>query len=395
MQREIKPDYYDSFSCIADKCSFTCCQEWKIAVDDETNKKWEKLNLSKATAFKEGCRVVQLNKYKKCPFLDDNRLCKLVSRYGDEVLSKTCAVFPRQLHTYETEERKEYSLVSCCPAVVDIWNEKENIEFIGESQEKGKEGEESALFQIRGFIMNMLQEPDFSIPKTLMMLFYIICGINKETMEKGTRNKEAFKKEILYKESQIREVIKKYTEAATIQELSDTIDAMKFSALDTFDEGNELFLDLVENYRKEGLYTKYLEEIAVLAEEFADGYDMNTMEKQLAEFEREFSFYEKLFRNYLVAEFFTNSVLPNSDVEGLVVMFQWIAMEYTTMKHAIFLRWISEGKTKLDYLMVRDYIIVVSRMTGYEQEDIYEYLENSFQNLLWDWGYLALIVGMN
>ena len=32
-------------------------------------------------------------------------------------------------------------------------------------------------------------------------------------------------------------------------------------------------------------------------------------------------------------------------------------------------------------------------MTGYENDDIYEYLENSFEAPIWDWGYFALIVG--
>lgn len=38
-----KPEYYDEFVCTADKCPFTCCREWKIEVDDETNEKWKKL----------------------------------------------------------------------------------------------------------------------------------------------------------------------------------------------------------------------------------------------------------------------------------------------------------------------------------------------------------------
>ena len=42
MMERIKPNYYDRFTCIADKCTFTCCQEWKIAVDNETNRKWKK-----------------------------------------------------------------------------------------------------------------------------------------------------------------------------------------------------------------------------------------------------------------------------------------------------------------------------------------------------------------
>ena len=46
----------------------------------------------------------------------------------------------------------------------------------------------------------------------------------------------------------------------------------------------------------------------------------------------------------------------------------------------------------LGYETVRDYMVVISRMTGYEDEDIREYLENSFAELIWDWGYFALII---
>ena len=38
-----KPEYYDEFVCTANKCPLTCCREWKIEVDDETNEKWKKL----------------------------------------------------------------------------------------------------------------------------------------------------------------------------------------------------------------------------------------------------------------------------------------------------------------------------------------------------------------
>ena len=33
------PDYYAQFRCTADKCPITCCQEWKIGVDADTNRK--------------------------------------------------------------------------------------------------------------------------------------------------------------------------------------------------------------------------------------------------------------------------------------------------------------------------------------------------------------------
>ncbi|MGN0414248.1 MAG: hypothetical protein ACI4FX_02005 [Agathobacter sp.] len=50
-------------------------------------------------------------------------------------------------------------------------------------------------------------------------------------------------------------------------------------------------------------------------------------------------------------------------------------------------------KCPLSYEDVRDYMVVISRMTGNDEEDVREYLENSFETLVWDWGYFALIVG--
>jgi len=63
------------------------------------------------------------------------------------------------------------------------------------------------------------------------------------------------------------------------------------------------------------------------------------------------------------------------------------------MRHAIFLRWLLDGQEKLCYTVIRDYIVVISRIMGYDQEDIYEYLEKSFEDLIWEWGYLALLIG--
>ena len=41
----IEPDFYKDFHCIGGQCSFTCCKEWKIAVDPETKKRWRKLSV--------------------------------------------------------------------------------------------------------------------------------------------------------------------------------------------------------------------------------------------------------------------------------------------------------------------------------------------------------------
>ena len=50
----MKPDYYDEFQCIADACSLTCCQEWKIAVDRKTAAVMEKQKRRKGSVRKDG-----------------------------------------------------------------------------------------------------------------------------------------------------------------------------------------------------------------------------------------------------------------------------------------------------------------------------------------------------
>ena len=376
MKKEIKTEYYDTFTCIADKCSFTCCQEWKIEVDDDTYIKWKRLSLKNQNSNyldqyvkqKDGTRVIALNEQKQCPFLNQQKLCNLVLDFGDEVLSETCAIFPRQIH--EFADRKEYSLVSCCPEVVDLINEQDKICFT----ENLFDIDGDILFQIRTMMLTIMQNQHFSIPKSVMMIFYILLDIHQ-------------------KESVLKKEIDEYKNEAVLKELSDAIDNMQFLSLDTFEETNELFLDVAENYRKQELYTSYLEPIAVLAENLSRDYDNPKMIAKLQKFQKQFSSYEKLFRNYLVVEIFSNSLMPKSDLEGIIVMTQWIAMEYAMMKHAIFLSWLLDEKENLSYTGVRNYIVVISRMMGYDQEDIYEYLENSFRNLIWEWGYLALLIG--
>jgi len=376
MKKEIKTDYYDTFTCIAGKCSFNCCQEWKIAVDDDTYSKWNNLSLTKQNndyinhyvKQKDGTRVIALNEQKQCPFLNEQKLCNLVLNFGDEVLSETCAIFPRQIH--EFTDRTEYSLLPSCPEVVDLMNQQDEICFTKNMSDMNGD----ILVQIRTMLITIMQNQNFSISKSMMMIFYILLDISQ--------NKSVLKKEI-----------DEYKDKAVLKELSDTIDNMQFLSLDTFEENNELFLDIAENYRKQELYTSYLEPIAVIAENLSRDYDKRKMIVQLQKFEKQFSSYEKLFRNYLVIEIFSNSLMPESDMESIMIMIQWIAMEYAIIRHSIYLSWLLDEQEKLSYTVVRNYIVVISRMMGYDQEDIYEYLDKSFENLIWEWGYLALLIG--
>ena len=376
--REIKPDYYDKFACIAGRCPMTCCQEWKIAVDPVTEQKWkEKKDLFSAVCTKEEQRVIGLTEDHKCPFLNDEKLCSLVLTYGDELLSKTCRMFPREEHQYG--DHVERSLMVCCPAVIDLLMEQEKIRFVetGEKNERCAQSREAVrnMIQLREKLLQIMQDKQSTPGKNLLMIFYLLL----ETAEK---------KELTAKNIQI------CFSSEYRKQLSHAIDDAEIKILDTFEERNELFLDLAVNYRREGLYQSYLKTIAERAQQISEHCEAEQMTERIARFEQYFLKYEHLMRNFLTEEIFADSYMPGGNLSDMMIRLQWLAMEYAVIRHAILLRWMELGEPEeIPYETVRDYMAVVARMTGYDEQDIYEYLENSFERIIWDWGYFALITG--
>ena len=228
-------------------------------------------------------------------------------------------------------------------------------------------------FSIRNLMMDIVGNKNYDVNSALLMAFYILLDIEK-------------------KDTLSPEDISEYRKESTLASLYQAIKALMPDKAQCLKENNELWLDIAYNYRKEGLYTEYIEDVSLLAEEILD----KDTDMPLDAFQKEFSEYENLFRNYLVSELFTNMLIPESDRETMVVMFQWICMEYAVMRQGIFLKWLlNAGETipqPLTYETVRDYIVVIARMTGYDEEDIYEYMENSFQDVIWEWSYLFLIL---
>ena len=166
---ELYPNYYSKFTCTADQCPITCCQEWKIAVDDDTYRNWftlqpptdvtpQKATLSAYTTYQEEARVIRLNKQKKCPFLKENGLCRLVLAHGDAVLSDTCTTFPREFHTFSNHIEK--TLMPSCPAVIDLWKEETKLSFPSVNASLCSDTN-NLLFSVRSHLISLMQNsPD-------------------------------------------------------------------------------------------------------------------------------------------------------------------------------------------------------------------------------------------
>ena len=467
----IELDFYKDFHCIGGQCSFTCCKEWKIAVDPETKKRWRKLSvpetvlksgrvpkhacrssldkvqLSQFVMKKDGGEIIELLPNMRCPFLEDTELCRLVLDYGEECLSETCHVFPRETH--EFADRTERTLVSCCPEIVDrLYGLKElhftklpyqDRAFLLEGKDK--------LFQIRNIMMYWLQDASVSNEVNLKRTFFMLLDLleKEKKEEKTVLKKNAGKKQSAEERGRSLVSVLAAESAADavkaldpgeclkdedVQKLTEMMLAMPKDAQASIEEQNALFLDVTENYRKEGRYQGLLSPLYAMAEQLSREFqeaDAARMDVVCALHAEVVVAYAPLLRNYLVAEAFATLLIPGCTLRDMVLQLEWMIMEYVLIVHAMVLEILCEkdaedipgtsnskedagdamplsesqgafdGRTyaavaetvnaPLAYPKARELLILIARMTGYDGDEIEEYLRDSFENPVWPWGY--------
>lgn len=432
----IEPDFYKDFHCIGGQCSFTCCKEWKIAVDPETKKRWRKLSvpetvlksgrvpkhacrssldkaqLSQFVMKKDGGEIIELLPNMRCPLLEDTELCRLVLDYGEACLSETCHVFPRETHAFA--DRTERTLVSCCPEIVDRLYTLKELHFTNLPYQDRAfllEGKDK-LFQIRNIMMYWLQDASVSNEVNLKRcLFMLLDLLDKKTKGKTLDPGECLKE-------------------ADVEKLTEMILAMPKDTQASIEEQNALFLDVTENYRKEGRYQGLLNPLYAMAEQLSREFqeaDAARMDVVCALHADVVMAYAPLLRNYLVEEAFATLLIPGCTLRDMVLQFEWMIMEYVLIVHAMVLEILCEkdaedipgtsnskedagdampssesqssfnGRTyaavtetvnaPLAYPKARELLILIARMTGYDGDEIEEYLRDSFENPVWPWGY--------
>ena len=98
----IKPDFYDSFKCIADKCTDSCCIGWEIDVDEFALEKYNNINndfgkkiRSQIIKSEDGSNCFALAENERCPFLNQRNLCDIIINCGEDHLCDICREHPR------------------------------------------------------------------------------------------------------------------------------------------------------------------------------------------------------------------------------------------------------------------------------------------------------------
>ncbi len=161
----IAPSYYPAFRCIADKCRHSCCIGWEIDIDPDTRAQYrripgafgERLNAAIADGKVSSFR---LGPDERCPMLNENGLCDLITELGEGALCQICADHPR-FRSYFAD-RTEIGLGLCCEEAARlILGQKVSMRLIclsddGEPAELPEE--EAELLALRDGLIARMQD---------------------------------------------------------------------------------------------------------------------------------------------------------------------------------------------------------------------------------------------
>ena len=137
---DIDAEIYTEFKCKADKCKHSCCKGWEIDIDDDTLDYYMSLNTDLGNEIRQNIRegedtFFKLTEDERCPFLNDNGLCKIIEELGENGLCDICRLHPRFF-----VDINDYSMAGVglsCERAAELIFEKKNLGFImSESKKK-------------------------------------------------------------------------------------------------------------------------------------------------------------------------------------------------------------------------------------------------------------------
>lgn len=232
------PKYFKDFKCIASECEDTCCAGWGIVIDDETYKKYQKVegdfgDRLRSEIVHDGGENIFVLKGNDCPFLDENKLCDIYKNVGEDGLCYTCKQYPR--YTEEFGSLREVGISLSCPEAARIilrYSKKATFELSENDEEVNRYNDINAmlyieLMQCRKIIFDILQNRNID----LNIRASIILAFTKEIQDKIDES------EI----SKIKSVREKYSSESSVKVFISSLDNYKDKEAVKYNNMHECF----------------------------------------------------------------------------------------------------------------------------------------------------------
>lgn len=380
----IQESIYNSFHCIAGDCPMTCCKGWAIRVEQEDMNKWMAKQETKylcqtVSARKAGQAFnMKMDACTACILLDENGLCEIVKKHGEETLSKTCQDFPRKRNeireiSEEGEEGRvlleEYSLSGACPHVLSLLRDYEKKSVVIPPQYQNNK-DFPYEYRIRNKMLELIQDNTYVLQDRCFLTFAFL----HECLECEW-------------EEDVDQCIEVYSDSENLREKLENIHAFEVDDMEAFIELSQTYLDMTEFYKEEPMYRPYLRDLSNYC---------STIEKKATEllpkwsaFKDAFSKEDAFFEKVIAGEVFSDCI--SDDMGVILESFQSILMEYSMTRVSLFLRqMVTDISYTPDDLIA--YLSLMIRMIGHNVEGMAEYWEENFEDSILEQEYVYSIL---
>ena len=172
--RQVVPNYYSDFKCIADKCQHTCCKGWEIDIDPESYEYYMKLEGPMGERIRSNIDVNEetasfrlVGSEERCPFLDSNNLCDMILTLGEDSICGICTDHPR-FRNFRSD-RIEIGLgLACEEACRIVLGSKEPFALVDDfACSEDVDEDERYMYETRDEDIAMITNRELPLPKRL------------------------------------------------------------------------------------------------------------------------------------------------------------------------------------------------------------------------------------
>jgi len=164
------PNYYPRFHCIAEKCRHSCCVGWEIDIDEDSLRRFlscegELGDELRSKISLEGTPHFVLGENERCPFLDKQNLCRLISEKNEDFICDICRDHPR-FRSF-LPERTELGLGLCCEEAARlILTQTEPVTFMWEGEFVPNLDTDSIVYA-RDSMLEAVQDRELSVSQRI------------------------------------------------------------------------------------------------------------------------------------------------------------------------------------------------------------------------------------
>ncbi|AFS77328.1 flagellin lysine-N-methylase FliB [Gottschalkia acidurici 9a] len=403
----LQPEYMKSFSCIGQECEDSCCIGWRVDLDKETYLKYKKVQdkdlksiFDKMVNRKHNEKndishgKIRMKSDGKCPFLDEQSLCYIHSKLGEDYLSNTCALYPRYLN--KVDGKFERSSTVSCPEIARLV--LLNLDGIGFEQIEedadirikihnvfDTEGHlylnrpQRYFWEIRLFGLSLLQNRDYNLGERLIILGMVY----KKLEELSTSN---LSKDIPDFLTKMNEIIESGSLKKELEKIPTNTQIQMRLAKELTDR--KVVQGIMSNR-----YLECLKE-TLLGIGYIEGEDLK---KVIQKYDENYSKYlasyleekEYILENYLVNEYF-KELMPFGSYKSIWDSYIFLCVLYSMVKlHLIGMAGYNDGlNDDITIKLIQSFSKVVLHNSAYIQGIIKLLKDNGYDSL----AYMSILV---